>query len=117
MDFLLRAKMYSRMALSRSKMQSITDSDRTESGVIAAEIPRINRILKIFDPIALPSARPLSPFPVATIEVTSSGREVPTAMIVRPIKFWLTPKLSAIIQALSTTRFLLVTAFLMLHAN
>ena len=87
MDFLLRAKMYSRMALSRSKMQSITDSDRTESGVIAAEIPRINRILKIFDPIALPSARPLSPFPVATIEVTSSGREEPTAMIVRPIKF------------------------------
>ena len=49
-------------------------------------ISRINNILNILEPIALPSARPLSPFPVATIEVTSSGREVPTAMIVRPIK-------------------------------
>ena len=48
-------------------------------------MPRINRILKRFDPTALPSARPLSPFLVATIEVTSSGREVPMAMMVNPI--------------------------------
>ena len=50
------------------------------------------------------SASPLSPFLVATIEVTSSGRDVPIATIVRPMKFWLTPKLAAMIQALSTTR-------------
>jgi len=60
--------------------------------------------LKIFDPIALPSARPLSPFLVATMDVTSSGSDVPIAMIVSPIKFWLTPKFAAITQALSTTR-------------
>ena len=41
---------------------------------------------------------------MATIEVTSSGRDVPIATIVRPMKFWLTPKLAAMIQALSTTR-------------
>ena len=41
------------------------------------------------DPIALPSAIPLSPFLVATMDVTSSGSDVPIAMIVSPIKFWL----------------------------
>ena len=55
----------------------------------------------MLEPIALPSASPLSPFLVATIEVTSSGRDVPIATIVRPMKFWLTPKLAAMIQALS----------------
>ena len=63
---------------------------------MAADMPRINRILKRFDPTALPSARPLSPFLVATIEVTSSGREVPMAMMVNPIKFWLTPKFALV---------------------
>lgn len=57
----------------------------------------------MLEPIALPSASPLSPFLVATIEVTSSGRRL-GATIVRPMKFWLTPKLAAMIQALSTTR-------------
>ena len=54
--------------------------------------------------IAFPRARPLSPFRVATIEVTSSGREVPIATMVRPIKFWLTPNDTAIWLALFTTR-------------
>ena len=85
-------------------IQSVRDSPNTLSGEIAADIPRIKRILKIFDPIALPSARPLSPFLVATMDVTSSGSDVPIAMIVSQIKFWLTPKFAAITQALSTTR-------------
>ena len=79
-------------------IQSVRDSPNTLSGEIAADIPRIKRILKIFDPIALPSARPLSPFLVATMDVTSSGSDVPIAMIVSPIKFWLTPKFAAITQ-------------------
>lgn len=41
---------------------------------------------------------------VATMEVTSSGREVPMAIMVSPMKFWLTPKFVAMMQALSTTR-------------
>ena len=75
-----------------------------EEAVSQTDIPKINNILNMLEPIALPSASPLSPFLVATIEVTSSGRDVPIATIVRPMKFWLTPKLATMIQALSTTR-------------
>lgn len=61
-------------ALINRMIQSVRDSPNTLSGEIAADIPRIKRILKIFDPIALPSARPLSPFLVATMDVTSSRK-------------------------------------------
>ena len=80
----------------------IEESDYTS--ITSKQKERINNILNMLEPIALPSASPLSPFLVATIEVTSSGRDVPIATIVRPMKFWLTPKLAAMIQALSTTR-------------
>ena len=53
------------------------DSFSTCSGERMAENPRINKMLNRLEPIAFPSARPLSPFLVATMEVTSSGREVP----------------------------------------
>ena len=79
-------------------------SPRTCRGLITADIPRINRMLNRLEPMALPSASPLSPFFVATMEVTSSGREVPMAIMVSPMKFWLTPKFVAMMQALSTTR-------------
>ena len=87
----------------RSIIQSIIDSDNTFSGQIVADIPNMNSILKRLEPMALPSASPLSPFRVAVIEVTSSGSDVPIAIIVSPIKFSLTPKSLAIRQALSTT--------------
>ena len=80
----------------------IEESDYTS--ITSKQKERINNILNMLEPIALPSASPLSPFLVATIEVTSSGRDVPIATIVRPMKFWLTPKLAAMIHALSTTR-------------
>ena len=85
--FLLLAKRYRITALTVSNRQSITDSSRTCSGEMTDDIPRMNRILNRLEPMAFPSARLLSPLRVATMEVTSSGREVPTAMIVRPIKF------------------------------
>ena len=66
-------------------------------------IPKINNILKIFDPIIFPRAISLSPFLAATILVTSSGRLVPRAIMVSPIKFALKPKLDAIEEAESTT--------------
>ena len=91
------------MLLTSKIIQSIIDSFITVSGESVAEHPKINKILKILEPIALPKAKPLSPFFVATIEVTSSGREVPIATIVSPMKFSLTPKFLAIIQAWSTT--------------
>lgn len=104
MVFLVNANINKTIPLTNNIMQSIMDSLSTFKGEIAADIPRINNMLNILEPIALPSARPLSPFLVATIDVTSSGREVPIATIVSPIKFWLTPKLAAMMQALSTTR-------------
>ena len=38
-------------------------------GIRTADIPRINKMLKILEPTAFPNANPLSPFLVATIEV------------------------------------------------
>ena len=66
---------------------SMTDSPRTCRGLITADIPRINRMLNRLEPMALPSASPLSPFFVATMEETSYGREVTLAIIVSPMKF------------------------------
>ena len=53
-------------------------------------------MLKIFDPTTFPIANPVSPFFVATIDVTSSGRDVPTATIVRPIRVSVIPAILAI---------------------
>ena len=61
-------------------------------GSIVADNPKIRRILKIFEPITLPTAISLSPFFAAIIEVTNSGSDVPKATIVRPIKASLRPK-------------------------
>ena len=70
-----------------------------------AEAPIIKRILKILEPTTFPTARSFSPLEEATTEVTSSGREVPIATMVRPIRVWLMPKAAAISLALFTTKF------------
>ena len=64
--------------------KSIIKLAATVIGLIVEEKPIISNILKIFDPRTLPRAISFSPFKAATIEVTSSGREVPMATIVRP---------------------------------
>ena len=43
-------------------------------------------MLKILEPTTFPTAIPVSPFCEATTEVTNSGKEVPTATMVSPIK-------------------------------
>ncbi len=58
----------------------------TIRGLIVLEIPNTNKILKILEPITFPSAISFCPFFAATILVTSSGKEVPTATIVSPTK-------------------------------
>ena len=50
------------MLLTSKITQSIIDSFITVSGESVAEHPKINKILKILEPIALPKAKPLSPF-------------------------------------------------------
>ena len=59
---------------------------------------------EILDPITFPNAISLSPLRAATIEVTNSGNEVPTATIVKPTKLWLIPQAKAMFEALSTTK-------------
>ena len=61
-------------------------------------------MLKMFEPITLPKAKSASFFFAATTLVTSSGRDVPTATIVKPIRLSLIPKLEAIIFAFVTTK-------------
>ena len=49
-------------------------------------------MLKMLEPTTLPMARSFSPFLDATMEVTSSGRDVPNATTVRPISVSDRPK-------------------------
>ena len=71
-------------------------------GLIADAIPSTISMLNTFEPIALPSAISTSFFLAATIEVTSSGRDVPIETIVSPISVWLIPRSLAILEAAST---------------
>ena len=54
-------------------------------GLIIPVNPRIKNMLKMFDPTTLPTAISFCFFMVATTDVTSSGREVPTDAMVKPI--------------------------------
>ena len=54
--------------------------------------------------MTFPNAISTSFFLAATIDVTSSGRLVPSATIVSPIRFWLIPNPVAIVEAPSTTK-------------
>ena len=62
------------------------------------------RILNILLPTIFPIAIPTFPLLAAVTEVTSSGRLVPNATIVSPMKRSLIPKVLAIADAESTTR-------------
>ena len=72
----------------------------TWSGRIQVENPRMNKILKMFEPTTFPMAMSFSPLQAATMEIISSGRLVPKAMIVRPIRRSLIPKARAMYSAL-----------------
>ena len=71
---------------------------------MVAEIPSTIRMLKMLEPTAFPIAISTSFFLAATIEVTSSGSEVPMDTMVRPTRVWLIPSLIAILLAVSTVR-------------
>lgn len=64
-----------------------------------ADTPNISKILNILEPSIFPIAMSLSPFIAAVTEVTSSGKLVPIAIIVKLITFSLIFKLCAIITA------------------
>ena len=73
-------------------------------GVITEPIPRMVRMLKTFDPTTLPTAISSSFLRAATREVTSSGREVPVATMVRPIRVSVTPSIVAINEAIELSK-------------
>jgi hypothetical protein len=56
------------------------------NGLMIALIPRIKKILNIFEPTIFPTAISAFFLKAAMVEVTSSGREVPIATTVNPIK-------------------------------
>lgn len=66
------------------------------SGVMLALHPSTKKILKRLLPITFPMAISGFFFSAATMDVASSGREVPAATSVRPIMDSLTPRLRAI---------------------
>lgn len=73
-------------------------------GDINDDIPRINNMLKILEPITFPSAISHSHFVEAIIDVTYSGSDVPIAYpIVRPIKWTLSPNAEAMYEVETTT--------------
>ena len=66
--------------------------------------PRIRRMLKIFDPNIAPSAIPHLPLMPDIIKVATSGRDVPSATMVRPITSSDIPRSSARVVAPWTNR-------------
>ena len=56
-----------------------------ESGVIKPPTPNIKKRFNIQDPTMFPTAKSVSFFATATIDVTNSGKLVPIDSIVRPI--------------------------------
>ena len=57
----------------------------TAIGATAAEQPTMSRVLKMLEPITLPTARSGVPFRADIRLTNSSGAEVPAATMVRPI--------------------------------
>lgn len=78
--------------------------ESTVKGLMAAEVPKMKKMLKILLPMIFPRAMSTCFFKAAVTEVTSSGSEVPTATIVKPTKVSLIPSARAISILLSTTR-------------
>ena len=83
---------------------SILKPDAYTTGVIIAVVPTTNKTLKILLPTILPTAISDLPLIPAVTEVMSSGRDVPNATIVKPIRRSLQPKERAIaVAALTVT--------------
>ena len=72
-----RLKLNTSIAPNNITIISINESKPKVRVFIVLDIPRIIRMLKIFDPITLPIAISSSPFFIETILVTSSGSDKP----------------------------------------
>gem|GEM_PF-3433263 len=75
------------------------------TGLISAVIPRTKNTLNMLDPTIFPTAMLVCHLVTATIDVASSGKDVPIASMVSPISFSLHHRIVASWTAFSTTRF------------
>ena len=82
--FFHKAIIISTAEINMSTQTSVNKEPLTPSGLITADKPRTNIILKILLPIRLPKAISASPFIAADTDVVNSGRDVPIATIVNP---------------------------------
>ena len=82
--------------------QSIKKLETKFTGVIKADVPTTNKMLKILLPTIFPIAMSAFPFFAAMTEVNNSGKDVPRATIVSPIKRSLIPNILARLVAAST---------------
>ena len=76
-------------------MQSIAKLDANATGIISADVPTTNKMLKMLLPTIFPIAMSAFPLRAATTEVNNSGREVPSATMVSPINLSLIPNILA----------------------
>ena len=95
---------HSNIPLNTATPESIRNLGSNGTVQISAVVPMTNKILKILLPTIFPMAIPTLPFFAAITEVTSSGRDVPNATMVRPINRSLIPKYLAISDAKSEAK-------------
>lgn len=81
---------------------STRDSPEIGIGLTSDVIPKMRKILKILDPITFPTAKSTCFFIAAATLVASSGRLVPSATSVSPIKASESPNALARIVAFAT---------------
>ncbi len=86
--------MYARKTVRRSIEGSavVMKLGVAERGPMVELAPRTTRELKVFEPIMSPIMRSVLPFLAATIDVASSGRDVPIAISMNPMIAWLMPR-------------------------
>ena len=110
----VRVILWSRRARKQSKMEEITSMVRSITSKLLGVMPpakitgkaKTIQILKILLPTILPTNKSLSPFLAAITVVTSSGKEVPRAMMVSEMMRSEIPTASAMVEAEFTTSWL-----------
>ena len=95
----VNAETYTKSAEVASVMKSIVLKPLISNGEIIDDIPKINKTLKIQEPRTLPNASCALPFIAAMTLVTSSGSDVPMAIIVNEITASLMPHCLAKVTA------------------
>jgi len=86
-----------------SGMSNLSSRCSIDSPLIAADKPRIARMLKVLLPTTLPMATSALPLSAPLTDTAISGALVPNATTVRPITMGATPSLAAIEEAPRTS--------------